>query len=76
LKFLKTLFPNDLRLVIAAYNAGEQRVIDARGIPNISETIEYVERVLNFYSQYGGTGATRPVRRYVDENGCIHLTNL
>ena len=50
LKELLALFDNDLRLAIAAYNAGENAVIDhGRRVPPYPETQNYVEKVLTFY---------------------------
>lgn len=49
LKWLMGLFQNDLELVLAAYNAGEQAVIKAGSrIPAYSETQAYVPRVLAY----------------------------
>jgi soluble lytic murein transglycosylase-like protein len=50
LKFLIDRFGNDIRLALAAYNAGEQAV-DRNGgqIPPFSETMAYVPRVLKIY---------------------------
>lgn len=45
LKFLSTQF-SDIRLVIAAYNAGENAVFTYRGIPPYGETMNYVTKVL------------------------------
>lgn len=41
----------DLRLGLAAYNAGLQRIIEARGMPAIAETKDYVRRVLEYYDK-------------------------
>ena len=76
LKYLTNLFSHDLKLVIAAYNAGEGRVLADQGIPNFSETIDFVDRVIKFYKYYGGTSLTGPIKKFIDENGHIHLTNL
>lgn len=47
LKWLMRLFDDDLPLVLAAYNAGEQAVLKAgRRIPPFPETQAYVPRVL------------------------------
>jgi len=51
-KYLLSLFNNDLRLSLAAYNAGENLVYDIRSIPPYKETIEYIRRVLNYYQSY------------------------
>jgi soluble lytic murein transglycosylase-like protein len=49
LKRLMVRFHNNLPLVLAAYNAGEQAVINHRGIPPYRETRQYVVRVLRRY---------------------------
>jgi len=46
LRSLMDRFDNDLPLVLAAYNAGEQAVIDHGGIPPYRETRQYVTRIL------------------------------
>ncbi|MEW6375877.1 MAG: lytic transglycosylase domain-containing protein [Thermodesulfobacteriota bacterium] len=51
-KYLLSLFNNDLRLSLAAYNAGENLVFERRSIPPYRETMEYVRRVLNYYQSY------------------------
>jgi soluble lytic murein transglycosylase len=52
LKSLYELFKGDLELVLAAYNAGPQKVIDNNwAIPRISETINYVKRVKLYYGR-------------------------
>ena len=51
LKRLMKRFHNDLPLVLAAYNAGEQAVITHRGIPPYRETRQYVVRVLRRYDR-------------------------
>jgi soluble lytic murein transglycosylase-like protein len=50
LKFLIDRFGQDLRLALAAYNAGEEAVARNGGqIPPFSETMAYVPRVLKIY---------------------------
>jgi soluble lytic murein transglycosylase-like protein len=50
LRDLLGMFNNNLRLVIAAYNAGEGAVIrSGRAIPPYPETRAYVQRVLQLY---------------------------
>ncbi|MCX7800437.1 MAG: lytic transglycosylase domain-containing protein [Fimbriimonadales bacterium] len=44
----------DVRLALAAYNAGPNAVLRAGGVPPYAETQRYVERVLGLY-QAGGT---------------------
>ncbi len=45
LAYLKTLFPNNIAFVVAAYNAGENNVIKYNGIPPFPETVDYVQKV-------------------------------
>ena len=51
LKRLMVRFHNDVPLALAAYNAGEQAVINHRGIPPYRETRQYVVRVLRRYDR-------------------------
>jgi len=51
-KYLLSLFNNDLRLSLAAYNAGENVVAELRSIPPYRETVDYVKKVLNYYQAY------------------------
>jgi soluble lytic murein transglycosylase-like protein len=51
-RHLLSLFDNDLRLSLAAYNAGENVVSEFRTIPPYRETIDYVRKVLNYYQSY------------------------
>ena len=52
LKYLLSLFNNDLRLSLAAYNAGENLVNELRSIPPYRETVDYIRRVLGYYQSY------------------------
>ena len=51
LKRLMARFHNDVPLALAAYNAGEQAVINYRGIPPYRETRQYVVRVMRRYDR-------------------------
>jgi soluble lytic murein transglycosylase-like protein len=51
-KYLLSLFNNDIRLSLAAYNAGENLVSDLGAIPPYRETVDYVRKVLNYYQAY------------------------
>jgi soluble lytic murein transglycosylase-like protein len=71
-------FRYDVRLAVAAYNAGEKPVLTYRGVPPYPETREYVAQVLSLYQ-------ARPVdprvtggdyRRIVRADGTVLYTNL
>lgn len=50
---LLTMFKGDLRLVIAAYNAGENAVVRyGLHVPPYPETLGYVPKVLEFYHKF------------------------
>ncbi|MQB34247.1 lytic transglycosylase domain-containing protein [Rhizobium rhizogenes] len=49
LKDLSVMFGGNIMLVVAAYNAGEGRVVAARGVPAIAETVSYTALVTNVY---------------------------
>jgi soluble lytic murein transglycosylase-like protein len=51
-KYLLSLFNDDLRLSLAAYNAGENVVAEVRSIPPYRETVDYVRKVLSYYQSY------------------------
>jgi soluble lytic murein transglycosylase-like protein len=57
LRMLLERYNGNVTLAVAAYNAGSQRVEDARGIPPIAETREYVARVLRYRLAYLREGA-------------------
>jgi soluble lytic murein transglycosylase-like protein len=52
LRDLLKLFGNDLNLALAAYNAGEGRVMEYGSIPPYQETKQYVPKVLSYYKKY------------------------
>jgi hypothetical protein len=82
LKDLIALFNSDLRLTIAAYNAGENRVQKLNAIPNFVETQNYVRKVLALYNgdetymPYSGGGRVKTVTywKFVDEKGVTHYS--
>ncbi|MFC1524268.1 transglycosylase SLT domain-containing protein [Thermodesulfobacteriota bacterium] len=45
------LFKGDLRLALAAYNAGPERVKTAGEVPKFTETKKYISNVLGYYKQ-------------------------
>ncbi len=57
LRVLIDMFGNDLRLALAAYNAGENAVIrHGRKVPPYPETQRYVRKVLDYYRKYRDEG--------------------
>jgi soluble lytic murein transglycosylase len=58
-RYLSTLlerYKNNVRLALAAYNAGPENVESYNGVPPFPETETFIKRVLNFYGQYESGG--------------------
>lgn len=55
LKDLWALFDGNIMLIVASYNAGENRIINAGGIPAIAETVNYTALVTNTYFGFQNT---------------------
>ena len=52
LRDLLAMFDNDLKLALAAYNAGENAVIRyGNQVPPYDETRDYVRKVVDFFNQ-------------------------
>jgi soluble lytic murein transglycosylase-like protein len=63
LRWLLSYYQGDIRLVAAAYNAGERAVDRYKGIPPYPETRNYVKRVLELYQHQShpyDEGLTKP----------------
>jgi soluble lytic murein transglycosylase len=52
LRYLLDRFNGNVPLALAAYNAGETRVLRDSRIPAITETRDYVRRVLRYYGEF------------------------
>jgi hypothetical protein len=65
LRDLQRLFKNNTRLVLAAYNAGENAVLRYRGVPPYDETRDYVVKVTKMHRRYAAQmkDAARIARR-------------
>ena len=53
LRDLLETFGHNVRLAVAAYNAGEQAVLRYGGVPPYPETVNYVNKVMQLHSRYG-----------------------
>ncbi len=75
LKDLIALFKGDTRLVLAAYNAGQEAVKKyGRRIPPYQETRDYINRVMKTYNRAQLRGFGRPVTKLRDASGKVVLT--
>ncbi len=78
LKQLLESYGGDVRLTLAAYNAGSGAVARSSGVPRYAETQNYVRRITNLY--YGGSvinsGASHdPVTVQRDARGVLYISN-
>jgi soluble lytic murein transglycosylase-like protein len=78
LKELLDSYGGDVKLTLAAYNAGAGAVARSSGVPHYAETQNYVRRITNLY--YGGSGfgsgaARDPVRVQRDARGVLYISN-
>jgi soluble lytic murein transglycosylase-like protein len=78
LRAMMMRFRNNLRLAVAAYNAGEKPVAAYRGVPPYPETRQYVTRVLRLYGApaTGPWSSGRDVHWFVRRDGTIVYTNI
>jgi soluble lytic murein transglycosylase-like protein len=80
LRDLLDSYNGDVRLSLAAYNAGMGAVARSSGIPRYAETRNYVKRITDLYSGSLGTsyfsGASHdPVRVQRDSRGVLYISN-
>jgi soluble lytic murein transglycosylase-like protein len=82
LKKLLESYGGDIRLSLAAYNAGSGAVARSAGVPRFRETQNYVQRITNLY--YGGADPSSriignpvhdPVRVQRDARGVLYISN-
>jgi soluble lytic murein transglycosylase-like protein len=78
LKQLLESYGGDIKLSLAAYNAGAGAVARSSGVPHFAETQNYVRRITKLY--YGGfdfnSGASRdPVTVQRDARGVLYISN-
>lgn len=78
LKDLLESYNGDIRLTLAAYNAGAGAVARSSGVPRYAETQNYVRRITNLY--YGGfdftSGVSRnPISVQRDARGVLYISN-
>ena len=82
LKKLLESFGGDVKLSLAAYNAGAGAVARSAGIPRFAETQNYVRRITSIY--YGGSDPNsrilgnpilNPVRVQRDARGVLYISN-
>jgi len=86
LKDLTVRYGGDLRLALAAYNAGPEAVAKASGVPNFRETREYLRKIESRYGQKlttrrtaegraAGWGYPASIVAKVDADGHVMVTN-
>jgi soluble lytic murein transglycosylase-like protein len=82
LKRLMESYGGDVKLSLAAYNAGAGAVARSAGVPRFGETRKYVKRITELY--YGGSSAgyrilgppvRDPVRVQRDDRGVLYISN-
>jgi soluble lytic murein transglycosylase-like protein len=78
LKHLLQDFNGDVKLSLAAYNAGAGAVARSKGVPPYAETRNYVKRITALYGDHGKllTGPVAdPIRVFRDASGVLTITN-
>jgi soluble lytic murein transglycosylase-like protein len=78
LKQLLNNFGGDVRLSLAAYNAGEGAVKRSGGVPRSAETQNYVKRITDLYWNKNGNvfrPMSAPVHVYRGQDGVLRMTN-
>jgi hypothetical protein len=82
LRKLLDSYGGNIRLSLAAYNAGSGAVARSAGVPHFRETQDYVRRITNLYHGGGGPGphlvggtVRDPVHVQRDDRGVLHMSN-
>jgi soluble lytic murein transglycosylase-like protein len=82
LKQLMESYGGDVKLTLAAYNAGQGAVARSAGVPHFAETRNYVKRITQLY--YGGSEPDShflrspmhdPIHLQRDAQGVLHISN-
>jgi soluble lytic murein transglycosylase-like protein len=77
LRALIERFGHDLRLAVAAYNAGEKAVLRYGSVPPYRETQQYVTRVLRFYdAPVKQVELPGGIHQIIERDGTIVYTNM
>ena len=79
LKYLNERYNKNLRLVLAAYNAGEKAVKKYNGVRPYKETRNFIKRVLKFmgmsYAGYFNAKPSTKIYQYRNKDGKIIITD-
>jgi soluble lytic murein transglycosylase-like protein len=78
LKQLLESYGGDIKLTLAAYNAGAGAVAHSSGVPHYAETQNYVRRITNLYygvSDFDSGASHNPVTVQRDAHGVLYISN-
>ena len=77
LRHLLDDFNGDVKLSLAAYNAGAGAVTRSRGVPPYAETRNYVKRITTLYRNGKGLNepVAAPIHVFRDSSGVLTITN-
>jgi soluble lytic murein transglycosylase-like protein len=78
LKQLLESYGGDIKLTLAAYNAGAGAVARSSGVPHFAETQNYVRRITNLYnagSEFNMGASREPVKVQRDARGVLYISN-
>jgi soluble lytic murein transglycosylase-like protein len=78
LKQLLDSYGGNIKLTLAAYNAGAGAVARSSGVPHYAETQNYVRRITKLYnsgSNVGPIASPEPVRVQRDARGVLYISN-